>query len=161
MINSSDELEPGQLAPDFALRDASGAVRTLGEHRGGPVIVYFYPAAFTPGCTTEACDFRENLASFQGAGYTVLGISPDPVARLAEFAEAEQLSFPLLSDEDAQVARAWGAWGQKTVNGRTFDGLIRSTAVVDAEGRVVSIEYNVDPNGHVGRLREQLVAAGV
>jgi len=156
MINSSEELETGQQAPDFALPDATGTVRRLSDHRGGPVIVYFYPAAFTPGCTTEACDFRENLASFQSAGYTVLGISPDPVARLAEFAEAEQLSFPLLSDEDAQVARAWGAWGQKTVAGRTFDGLIRSTAVIDADGRVVALEYNVDPNGHVGRLREQL-----
>jgi len=156
MINSSEELETGQQAPDFALPDATGTVRRLSDHRGGPVIVYFYPAAFTPGCTTEACDFRENLASFQSAGYTVLGISPDPVSRLAEFAEAEQLSFPLLSDEDAQVARAWGAWGQKTVAGRTFDGLIRSTAVIDADGRVVALEYNVDPNGHVGRLREQL-----
>jgi len=156
MINSSEELETGQQAPDFALPDATGTVRRLSDHRGGPVIVYFYPAAFTPGCTTEACDFRENLASFQSAGYTVLGISPDPVSRLAEFAEAEQLSFPLLSDEDAQVARAWGAWGQKTVAGRTFDGLIRSTVVIDADGRVVALEYNVDPNGHVGRLREQL-----
>ena len=156
MINSSEELETGQAAPDFALPDATGTVRRLSDHRGGPVIVYFYPAAFTPGCTTEACDFRENLGSFQSAGYTVLGISPDPVSRLAEFAEAEQLSFPLLSDEDAQVARAWGAWGQKTVAGRTFDGLIRSTAVVDAEGRVSALEYNVDPNGHVGRLRGQL-----
>ncbi|UOQ90031.1 thioredoxin-dependent thiol peroxidase [Agromyces endophyticus] len=156
MINSSEELETGQQAPDFALPDATGTVRRLSDHRGGPVIVYFYPAAFTPGCTTEACDFRENLASFQSAGYTVLGISPDPVSRLAEFAEAEQLSFPLLSDEDAQVARAWGAWGQKTVAGRTFDGLIRSTAVIDADGRVAALEYNVDPNGHVGRLREQL-----
>ncbi|MFF2272345.1 thioredoxin-dependent thiol peroxidase [Agromyces sp. NPDC058136] len=156
MINSSDELEPGQLAPDFALPDGRGEERRLGDLRGAPVIVYFYPAAFTPGCTTEACDFRENLASFQSAGYTVLGISPDPVARLAEFAEAEQLSFPLLSDADAQVARAWGAWGQKTVAGRTFDGLIRSTVVVDAEGRVASVEYNVDANGHVGRLRAQL-----
>ncbi|MDF0514437.1 thioredoxin-dependent thiol peroxidase [Agromyces sp. H3Y2-19a] len=156
MINSSEELETGQPAPDFALPDATGAVRRLSDHRGGPVIVYFYPAAFTPGCTTEACDFRESLASFQSAGYTVLGISPDPVSRLAEFAEAEQLSFPLLSDEGAQVARAWGAWGQKTVAGRTFDGLIRSTAVVDDEGRVAALEYNVDPNGHVGRLREQL-----
>ncbi|WP_022890282.1 thioredoxin-dependent thiol peroxidase [Agromyces italicus] len=156
MINSSDELEPGQLAPDFALPDASGDVRRLRDHRGTPAIVYFYPAAFTPGCTTEACDFRENLASFQSAGYAVLGISPDPVARLAEFAEAEQLAFPLLSDAEAQVARAWGAWGQKTVAGRTFDGLIRSTVVVDAEGRVASVEYNVDPNGHVARLRAQL-----
>ncbi|MGI9822677.1 thioredoxin-dependent thiol peroxidase [Agromyces sp. Marseille-Q5079] len=159
MINSSDELEPGQLAPDFALPDATGTRRTLSEFRGGPVIVYFYPAAFTPGCTTEACDFRDNLASFRADGYTVLGISPDPVERLAEFAAAEQLAFPLLSDPDAEVARAWGAWGQKTVEGRTFDGLIRSTAVVDAEGRVASIEYDVKPAGHVARLRESLGVA--
>lgn len=157
MINSSDELEPGQLAPDFTLTDATGAPRTLAEHRGRPVIVYFYPAAFTPGCTTEACDFRDNLGSFQGAGYTVLGISPDPVSRLAEFADAEQLSFPLLSDEDSAVAREWGAWGQKTVNGRTFDGLIRTTVVVDADGVVSSVEYNVNAEGHVARLRDALL----
>lgn len=156
MINSSEELEVGQTAPDFALSDATGATRTLSELRGTPVIVYFYPAAFTPGCTTEACDFRDNLGSFQSAGYVVLGVSPDPIARLAEFADAEQLSFPLLSDEDAAVARAWGAWGQKTVNGRTFDGLIRTTVVVDAAGDVSAVEYNVDPAGHVARLRETL-----
>ncbi|GGR31705.1 thioredoxin-dependent thiol peroxidase [Agromyces mediolanus] len=156
MIASSDELEPGRQAPDFALPDATGAVRTLAELRGRPVIVYFYPAAFTPGCTTEACDFRDNLASLQGAGYAVLGISPDPVARLAEFADAERLSFPLLSDEGAETARAWGAWGQKTVAGRTFDGVIRSTVVVDEGGLVASVEYNVDPVGHVARLRERL-----
>lgn len=156
MINSSDELEVGQTAPDFALTDASGQQRTLSDLRGNPVIVYFYPAAFTPGCTTEACDFRDNLGSFQGAGYAVLGISPDPVSKLREFADAEQLSFPLLSDEDAAVAKAWGAWGQKTVNGRTFDGLIRSTVVLDADGVVSAVEYNVDPNGHVARLRREL-----
>ncbi len=156
MINSSDELEVGQPAPDFSLTDATGTVRTLAELRGTPAIVYFYPAAFTSGCTSEACDFRDNLGSFQGAGYAVIGISPDPVAKLAEFAEAEHLSFPLLSDEDSEVAKAWGAWGQKKRNGRTFDGLIRTTAVIDAEGVVSSIEYNVDPAGHVARLRDSL-----
>lgn len=156
MINSSEELEVGQQAPDFSLTDATGAKRTLSELRGTPAIIYFYPAAFTPGCTTEACDFRDSLGSFQSAGYAVRGISPDPASRLAEFAEAEQLRFPLLSDEDAAVAKAWGAWGQKTVNGRTFDGLIRSTIVVDAEGIVSAVEYDVDPNGHVARLREAL-----
>nr|WP_227820317.1 allantoinase AllB [Agromyces aureus] len=161
MITSSDELEAGRPAPDFAIPDASGAVRTLAEFRGGPVIVYFYPAAFTPGCTTEACDFRDNLASLAADGYTVIGISPDPVERLAEFAAAEQLSFPLLSDVDADVARAWGAWGQKTVEGRTFDGLIRSTFVVDASGDVAWLEYDVAPAGHVARLRETLAAASV
>lgn len=156
MINTSEELEVGQPAPDFALSDAAGKTVRLSDLRGRPVIVYFYPAAFTPGCTTEACDFRDNLASLQGAGYAVLGISPDPVSKLAQFAEAEQLEFPLLADEDAEAAKIWGAWGQKTVNGRTFDGLIRSTVVVDAEGRVSAVEYSVDPNGHVARLRTAL-----
>ncbi len=157
MINSSEELEVGQTAPDFTLTDASGNRRTLSELRGTPAIVYFYPAAFTPGCTTEACDFRDNLGSFQGAGYAVLGISPDAVSRLVEFAEAEQLTFPLLSDEDSAVAKEWGAWGQKTVNGRTFDGLIRTTVVVDADGVITSVEYNVNPDGHVARLRDALL----
>ncbi|MGP6169755.1 thioredoxin-dependent thiol peroxidase [Microbacterium sp. A196] len=160
MINTSEELEVGQPAPDFALPDAAGNTVRLSDLRGGPVIVYFYPAAFTPGCTTEACDFRDNLASLQGAGYTVLGVSPDPASKLAQFADAEQLAFPLLADEDAEVAKVWGAWGQKTVNGRTFDGLIRSTAVVDADGRVSAVEYNVDPNGHVARLRAALGIQG-
>lgn len=157
MINSSEELEVGKSAPDFTLTDASGTQRTLSALRGSPVIVYFYPAAFTSGCTTEACDFRDNLGSFQGAGYAVLGISPDPMPRLAEFADAEQLSFPLLSDEDSAVAKAWGAWGQKTVNGRTFDALIRTTAVVDSDGVVSSVEYNVNAEGHVARLRDALL----
>ncbi|WP_127792718.1 thioredoxin-dependent thiol peroxidase [Agromyces sp. LHK192] len=158
MITSSDELEPGTPAPDFSLRDASGTARTLSEVRGTPAIVYFYPAAFTPGCTTEACDFRDNLAAFESAGYRVLGISPDPVEQLAEFAAAQALPYTLLSDPDADVARAFGAWGQKTVGDRTFDGLIRSTVVVDADGVVRHVEYNVDPNGHVARLRELLGA---
>lgn len=156
MINTSEELEVGQLAPDFALQDAAGRTVRLSDLRGTPVIVYFYPAAFTPGCTTEACDFRDSHAPLKSAGYTVLGISHDPVSKLAEFAEAERLEFPLLSDEGAEVAKAWGAWGQKTVNGRTFDGLIRSTIVIDASGRVSAVEYSVDPNGHVARLREAL-----
>jgi peroxiredoxin Q/BCP len=152
----TQELELGAIAPDFTLTDAAGASRSLSDYRGGKVIVYFYPAAFTPGCTTEACDFRDNLAQLEGAGYTVLGISPDPVERLKEFADAEQLPYTLLSDEDAEVAKTWGAWGQKTVGDVTFDGLIRSTMVVDDEGRLQSIEYRVDPNGHVARLREVL-----
>lgn len=157
MVGMNDaRLAPGDLAPDFTLDDQDGTPVTLSSLRGGKVVLYFYPEAMTPGCTTEACDFRDNLASLQGAGYAVLGISPDPVARLAEFADAERLSFPLLSDEGAETARAWGAWGQKTVAGRTFDGVIRSTVVVDEGGRVASVEYNVDPVGHVARLRERL-----
>lgn len=156
MSEHTPRLEVGQTAPDFTLTDSTGTPRSLSSYRGGPVIVYFYPAAFTPGCTTEACDFRDNLGVFQTSGYTVLGISPDPVARLAEWAEAEQLSFPLLSDEDSSVAKAWGAWGEKTVGDRTFIGLIRSTFVVDADGTLQSVEYGVDPNGHVARLQEAL-----
>ena len=156
MTNSSGKLDVGSLAPDFTLTEANGDARTLSELRGQPVIVYFYPAAFTPGCTTEACDFRDNLGSFQSAGYAVLGISPDAPAKLAEFAAAEQLSFPLLSDEDGVIAKAWGAWGEKTVGNRTFEGLIRTTVVVDADGVISAVEYNVDPNGHVARLREAL-----
>ena len=152
------QLEIGTTAPDFTLTDATGVDRSLSDYRGRKVIVYFYPAAFTPGCTTEACDFRDNLASLEGAGYTVLGISPDPVERLKEFADAEQLAFTLLSDEGAEVAKSWGAWGEKTVGDRTFEGLIRSTMVVDEEGRLQSIEYRVDPTGHVGRLREALAS---
>lgn len=152
------ELELGAGAPDFTLPDATGVERSLSDYRGGKVIVYFYPAAFTPGCTTEACDFRDNLAMLEGAGYTVLGISPDPVERLKEFADAEQLAFTLLSDEGAHVAKEWGAWGAKTSGDRTFDGLLRSTMVVDEDGRLQSVEYRVDPNGHVGRLREALVS---
>ncbi|PPL20018.1 peroxiredoxin [Microterricola pindariensis] len=147
---------PGEPAPDFVLTDARGMRRALSDYRGGAVILYFYPAAFTPGCTTEACDFRENLASLQGAGYTVLGVSPDPVARLSEFAETERLSFPLLSDEGARVAKAWGAWGQKTRDGQISEGLLRTTAVIDADGVLQSLEYRVDPNGHVARLRDAL-----
>jgi peroxiredoxin Q/BCP len=154
----TDELELGHLAPDFRLPDATGAQRSLSDYRGRKVIVYFYPAAFTSGCTTEACDFRDNLGSLEGAGYTVLGISPDSVDRLREWTDAEQLTFTLLSDEGAEVAKTWGAWGQKTIGDRTFDGLIRSTMVVDEDGRLESIEYNVDPNGHVARLREALAA---
>ena len=154
----TQELELGAIAPDFTLTDATGVKRSLSDYRGGKVIVYFYPAAFTPGCTTEACDFRDNLGQLEGAAYTVLGISPDPVERLKEFADAEELAFTLLSDEGAEVAKTWGAWGQKTVGDRTFDGLIRSTMVVDEEGRLRSIEYKVDPNGHVARLRELLTA---
>lgn len=154
----TQELELGAMAPDFALTDATGVERSLSDYRGGKVIVYFYPAAFTPGCTTEACDFRDNLGQLERAGYTVLGISPDPVDRLKEFADAEQLAYTLLSDEGAEVARTWGAWGQKTVGDQTFDGLIRSTMVVDEEGRLRSIEYKVDPVGHVARLRELLTA---
>lgn len=151
-------LAAGDANPGFALPDATGAVVRPEDFAGRRLVVYFYPAAFTPGCTTEACDFRDNLASLQAAGVAVVGISPDPVARLAEWAAAEQLSFPLLSDEDHAVAEAWGAWGTKVVNGQERIGLIRSTFVLDPDGTVASAEYFVDPNGHVARLRDLLAA---
>ncbi|MBD3942786.1 thioredoxin-dependent thiol peroxidase [Microbacterium sp. NEAU-LLC] len=151
-------LSAGDANPGFALSDATGAVVRPEDFAGRRLVVYFYPAAFTPGCTTEACDFRDNLASLQAAGVAVVGISPDTVERLAEWAEAEQLSFPLLSDADHAVAEAWGAWGTKVVNGEERVGLIRSTFVLAADGTVESAEYHVDPNGHVARLREQLAA---
>ncbi|MEC5198177.1 peroxiredoxin Q/BCP [Arthrobacter sp. PL16] len=152
----SERLAAGESAPDFTLDDAAGNEMTLSSLRGGKVVVYFYPAAATPGCTTEACDFRDNLASLGAAGYTVLGISPDPVAKLASFSEQEALTFPLLSDEDHAVAEAYGAWGEKKNYGKTYEGLIRSTIVVDEEGRVALAQYNVRATGHVAKLRRDL-----
>jgi peroxiredoxin Q/BCP len=152
----TQRLAAGDRAPDFTLSDAEGNQVALSSFRGGDVVVYFYPAAATPGCTTEACDFRDNLASLGAAGYRVLGISPDPVGKLAAFSEQESLTFPLLSDEDHAVAEAYGAWGEKKNYGRTYDGLIRSTVVVDAEGRVALAQYNVRATGHVAKLRRDL-----
>lgn len=146
----------GDLAPDFTLPTADGGSLALHDLRGKHVVVYFYPAAATPGCTTQACDFRDSLASLQGAGFAVIGISPDPVAKLAKFAEAEQLTFPLLSDTDRQVLTAWGAWGEKKNYGKTYTGVIRSTVVVDPTGHVELAQYNVKATGHVARLRKAL-----
>lgn len=149
-------LEPGDAAPDFTLTAADGSTVSLADYRGQKVIVYFYPKASTPGCTTEACDFRDSLASLQGAGYHVLGLSPDRVGALAKFAEAEQLTFPLLSDQDHAVAESYGAWGEKKNYGKVTQGLIRSTVVIDEQGRVELSQYNVKATGHVGRLRDKL-----
>lgn len=149
-------LTPGDTAPAFALQDADGARIALEDYRGRNVVVYFYPKAATPGCTTEACDFRDNLSSLDAAGYSVIGISPDEVADIRAFSDAEGLTFPLLADTDAAVAKAWGVWGEKTVGDRTFDGVIRSTFVLDGDGVVRRAEYGVDATGHVARLREEL-----
>jgi peroxiredoxin Q/BCP len=146
----------GTEAPAFTLQDSQGKDVSLSSTRGRNTIVYFYPAASTPGCTKEACDFRDSLASLQAAGYEVLGISPDPVAKLAKFAAAESLTFPLLSDEDHAVAEAYGAWGEKKNYGKTYEGLIRSTVVVDPEGKVALAQYNVRATGHVAKLRRDL-----
>lgn len=152
-------LTEGQHAPDFTLPAPDGSMVSLKELREGAqagVVVYFYPKASTPGCTKEACDFRDSLAAWKQAGYAVVGISPDPVAAIARFAEKNELPFPLLSDEDHSVMEAWGAWGEKKNYGRTVVGVIRSTVVVNAEGAVKLAQYNVKATGHVGRLRRDL-----
>ncbi|MFK3677646.1 thioredoxin-dependent thiol peroxidase [Microbacterium sp. NPDC090218] len=149
-------LTTGDTAPAFTLNDADGAPTSLADYRGRKVVVYFYPKAATPGCTTEACDFRDSLSSLAAACYAVIGVSPDTVPEIRAFAEAENLTFPLLADSDAAVARAWGAWGEKTVGDRTFEGVIRSTFVLDVDGVVQRAEYGVDAEGHVARLRAEL-----
>ncbi|WP_411373586.1 thioredoxin-dependent thiol peroxidase [Arthrobacter sp. MPF02] len=152
----ADRLVTGDTAPAFTLKDSTGKDISLSPGNGRRTIVYFYPAASTPGCTKQACDFRDNLASLQSAGFDVLGISPDPVAKLAKFAEKESLSFPLLSDEDHEVAEAYGAWGEKKNYGKTYEGLIRSTVVVGPDGKVSLAQYNVRATGHVAKLRRDL-----
>ncbi|MET4094718.1 thioredoxin-dependent thiol peroxidase [Arthrobacter sp. UYCu712] len=151
-----DRLVPGTPAPDFTLKNADGKDVSLADFRGRSTVIYFYPAASTPGCTKQACDFRDSLASLQQAGYEVVGISPDAVGKLATFAATEGLNFPLLSDEDHAVAEAYGAWGEKKNYGRTYEGLIRSTVVVDPEGRIEVAQYNVRATGHVAKLRRDL-----
>ncbi|WP_345712850.1 peroxiredoxin [Kineococcus glutinatus] len=149
-------LQPGDPAPDFALPAADGSTLELSSLRGRSAVVYFYPAAGTPGCTAQACDFRDDLGGLQAAGYAVVGISPDPVAKLAAFAAEQSLTYPLLSDPEHRVLEAYGAWGEKTLYGRTTTGVIRSTVVVDPEGRVALAQYNVKATGHVARLRREL-----
>ena len=150
------KLQPGTPAPDFTLQDAQGRETALADYRGKNVIVYFYPKASTPGCTTEACDFRDSLSSLQGKGYEVIGVSPDEPEALAGFTGDFSLTFPLLSDPDHTVALAYGAWGEKLVNGEITEGLVRSTVVVDPEGNVVLAQYQVKADGHVAALKEAL-----
>lgn len=152
----AERLIPGDVAPNFTLPDETGKSVSLSDFQGRNTIVYFYPAASTPGCTKEACDFRDTLASLQAAGYDVVGVSPDPVKALAKFAAEEHLTFPLLSDEDHAVADAYAAWGEKKNYGKTYMGLIRSTIVMDPEGKVSLAQYNVRATGHVAKLRRDL-----
>jgi len=152
----STRLQPGDTAPDFTLPDADGKPVSLTDFRGRRVIVYFYPAAGTPGCTKEACDFRDNLAELNDAGVDVLGVSPDKPAKLAKFRDDEGLTFPLLSDADKQVLTAWGAFGEKQMYGKTVTGVIRSTFLVDSEGKIEEALYNVRATGHVAKLRKDL-----
>ncbi|GLZ47666.1 peroxiredoxin [Actinomycetospora sp. NBRC 106375] len=155
-MTADTRLAPGQPAPDFSLTSDRGETVSLADLRGHRVLVYFYPAAMTPGCTKEACDFRDNLATFDDADVTVLGISPDKPEKLAKFREKEGLTFPLLSDPDKSVMQAWGAWGEKTMYGKTTTGVIRSTFLVDADGKIEEAQYGVKATGHVGRLLRDL-----
>lgn len=154
--NLTVKLQPGTPAPTFTLPDADGKQVSLADYRGKNVIVYFYPQAATPGCTTEACDFRDSLSSLQGSGYEVLGISPDAPDALSEFTGDFALTFPLLADEDHAVALAYGAWGEKLVNGEITEGIVRSTVVLDPEGKVKLAQYQVKAQGHVAALKDEL-----
>jgi thioredoxin-dependent peroxiredoxin len=153
---ADERLAPGDPAPDFTLPDADGHQVSLASLRGQRVIVYFYPAAMTPGCTTQACDFRDSEQSLAAAGLAVLGISPDSTAKLAKFREKESLNFPLLSDPDHATGQAYGAYGEKTTYGKKTVGVIRSTFVVGADGRIEQAHYGVKATGHVARLRQEL-----
>ncbi len=152
----TQRLAAGDPAPQFTLPDPDGHEVRLADLRGRRVIVYFYPAASTPGCTKQACDFRDSLASFTGEGYAVLGISPDKPAKLARFRDAEGLTFPLLSDPDRTVLEAYGAYGEKKLYGKTVTGVIRSTFVIDPDGKVELAQYGVKATGHVAKLRRDL-----
>lgn len=151
-------LEPGDEAPDFTLPDQDGTEVTLGDFAGRKLVVFFYPKAFTPGCTTEACDFRDRHEGFAAAGYAVVGVSPDPVDRLERFRHEHRLPFPLLSDPDHVVAEAYGAWGTKRNYGKEYEGIIRSTVVIGEDGRIEHAWYNVRAGGHAGRVADELVA---
>ena len=149
-------LQPGDPAPDFTLPTDTGETVTLSDLRGSRVIVYFYPTAMTPGCTTQACDFSDSLDRLKAEGYTVLGISKDTTERLAKFREKEGLTITLLSDVDKDVLNAWGAFGEKKLYGKVVEGVIRSTFVVDADGKIELAQYNVKATGHVAKLRKDL-----
>ncbi|WP_181310346.1 thioredoxin-dependent thiol peroxidase [Nocardioides campestrisoli] len=152
----SDRLTVGDPAPDFTLTSDTGEQVSLADLRGRRVIVYFYPAAMTPGCTKQACDFTDSLASLQAAGYEVVGISPDKPEKLAKFRERDALTITLLSDPDKATMQAYGAFGEKKLYGKVVEGVIRSTVVVDPEGNVELAQYNVKATGHVAKLRRDL-----
>src|SRR6201984_3660503 len=149
-------LAAGDKAPAFTLTDADGNKVSLADYKGRRVIVYFYPAASTPGCTKQACDFRDSLAELNGAGLDVVGISPDKPEKLAKFREAQKLTFPLLSDPDRKVLTAYGAYGEKKMYGKTVQGVIRSTFVVDEKGKIAEAQYNIKATDHVAKLRRDL-----
>lgn len=153
---ATPRLEPGTPAPDFTLPDADGTPVRLSDLRGRKVVLYAYPSAGTPGCTTQACDFRDSLSSLQAAGYEVLGLSPDQPEKLARFREKQGLTFPLLSDPDKAVLTAYGAYGEKSLYGKLVTGVVRSTFVVDEQGVLTHAAYAVKAKGHVAKLRRDL-----
>jgi peroxiredoxin Q/BCP len=150
------KLTAGDPAPDFTLPDPDGTEVTLSSLRGRKVVLYFYPAASTPGCTTQACDFRDNIASLKGAGYEVLGISPDSAEKQRKFRDEEHVPYPLLCDPAREVLEAYGAWGEKKLYGKTVIGVIRSTFVIDEQGTIERAMYGVKATGHVAKLRRDL-----
>jgi peroxiredoxin Q/BCP len=152
----TERLSPGESAPDFQLTSDTGDSVSLKDLRGQKVIVYFYPAAMTPGCTTQACDFTDSLDSLKAAGYAVLGISKDTPEKLAKFRERDSLTITLLSDPDKSVLKAGGAYGLKKLYGKEVEGVIRSTFVVDEKGTIELAQYNVKATGHVAKLRKDL-----
>lgn len=153
---TGQRLEPGDVAPDFSLPDADGQQITLSSYRGQRVIVYFYPAAMTPGCTKQACDFTASLPALSESGYVVLGISPDAPAKLAKFRDKEGITFPLLSDPERKTLEAYGAYGEKKLYGKVTVGVIRSTFVIGPDGKVEKAQYGVKATGHVARLTAEL-----
>ncbi|PRY35252.1 thioredoxin-dependent thiol peroxidase [Umezawaea tangerina] len=157
-MSEQKRLSAGDQAPAFTLPDSEGKPVSLSDYLGRSVVVYFYPAASTPGCTKQACDFRDSIGTLGESGYDVVGISPDKPEKLAKFAAAEGLNFPLLSDVDRSVLAAWGAYGEKQNYGKTVVGVIRSTFLVDAEGKIAKAMYNVRATGHVAKLLRELPA---
>jgi peroxiredoxin Q/BCP len=155
-MTSPTRLAPGDTAPDFDLPTDDGGTLRLGDLRGRKVVLYAYPAAGTPGCTKQACDFRDSLDSLHAAGYQVVGISPDKPEKLAKFRVAEGLTFPLVSDADKAVMTAYGAYGEKKLYGKTVTGVIRSTFVIGEDGTVERAQYAVKATGHVAKLRRDL-----
>ena len=153
---TTERLEEGSKAPAFTLSNQDGQKVKLSEFKGQKVIVYFFPAASTPGCTKEACDFNENLNPLKAAGYTVVGISKDPIKKLKKFHEEQNLNFNLLSDESLDVHKLYGSYGEKMLYGRAYEGVLRSTFVIDEKGKVTLPLYNVKATGHVAMLRKQL-----
>ena len=155
-MSDGEKLVAGAKAPNFEILNQDGKSVSLADYKGQKVIIYFYPAASTPGCTKEACDFNDNLNPFKKAGYTVLGISPDAPAKLLKFKENQDLNFSLLSDSDLEVHKLYGAYGTKSMYGRTYEGVIRSTFAIDEKGKITLALYNVKATGHVAMLRKLL-----